>query len=189
MEVETVTSRLSRTKHQETTLRRAASVCVCMEKLLYVQSPSPFFGVFSFFLRPATSGFFRIFLAKPNNSTVRMLYGNRSNHVDLAVCFERFFFAAAAARLPMQNTNESVWPEPLFRSPLPPVLVWAFPKRRVRRKNCFSCRDSFSLHRSYPPLCGNVEASRAFSRLDFSNSAHLFSSRALSLHRPRPHDE
>lgn len=66
-----------------------------------------------------------------------MLYGNRLNHVDLAVCFERFFFAAAAARLPMQNTNESVWPEPLFRSPLPPVRSWAFPKAVLDGKIAF----------------------------------------------------
>lgn len=122
---------------------RGLRVCACMEKLLY--NLRPLFSVFFCLSQPATSGFFRIFLAKPNNSAVRMLYGNRSNHVDLAVCFERFFFYAAAAALafPCKTQSKVSGLNLFFVRHFHPFSAWAFPNAAFVGKNRFSCRGFF----------------------------------------------
>lgn len=155
---------------------------VCVHGKVTLQSPSPFFGVFSFFLKPATSGFFRIFLAKPNNSAVRMLYGNRSNHVDLAVCFERSSSPPPPLAFPCKTQTKVSGLNLFFVLHFHPFSFGLFQMPRSSEKSLF-VPGFFSLHWSYP-LC--VEASRAFSRLDFSNSAHLFSSRQSPSPSPDP---
>lgn len=60
MEVETVTLRLSRTKHPRN-YTPARGLRVCVHGKVTLQSPSPFFGVFSFFLSQPPAGSFESF--------------------------------------------------------------------------------------------------------------------------------